>query len=83
MALIPNDGFYPFSMDDMKVLMTYDDGNVVYLGRALPGTATSVAQWQIRKFTYDDDKNVTKIEFASGSSKYEYEWDEVENYEYS
>lgn len=56
--------------------MDYDaNGFIIYLGKASPGTATSVARWQIQKFTYIGT-NVVKIEWADGSPNFDKVWDD-------
>lgn len=43
-------------------LLSYDgSGNVEYLGKANPGSATSSAVWQIKKFAYDGSGNLENI----------------------
>lgn len=81
--LVGDGSFFPaLSGDDLIHHFVFDGSNVTYHGRALPGTATSVAQWQIMKLTYDGS-NVTDITFAEGSNKYEYEMDAYASYTYS
>ena len=62
---------------------TYTD-DVEYLGRAIPGTATSaVSTWQIQKFTYLAAGKVSGMMWAEGSDSFDREFDERENYSYS
>lgn len=49
--------------------------NVIYLGAANPGSLSSAAVWQIRKYTYDVNNNVTSIQYASGSGSFNQVWD--------
>lgn len=45
---------FPFSDQDMQTVIFYDASNrPQYICKAHAGVATSVAQWQIRKITYD------------------------------
>lgn len=66
----------------------YTGTNLIYRGYARPGTATSVANWQIAKLTYDGSNNVTKIEWPQdgtgvGTSEYVFVWDSRAGYTYS
>ena len=78
---------FPFSHEDLTELRTYDANSPVrvqYLGRAIPGTATSVAQWQIRKYTYDSTTaNIVSIQFAGGVNDYNKVWDDRASYTYN
>lgn len=51
-----------------------DDGTTVYIGKALPGTATSVSEWQIKRITTSGD--VTTIAWGLGVDTFVHEWDE-------
>lgn len=83
--LYPNSTIYPFTVDDLQTLCDYDGGsNVVYLGRAQPGTSsTATTGWQIRKYTYDGSSNVTVVQFASGTNDYDKAWSSRASYTYS
>ena len=61
-----------------KVLFD-DTEDYLYIGNAEPGTATSELTWQIKRIT-DADGSVL---FASGTTKFDKEWDERTGYEYS
>ncbi len=64
-------------------LLDYDaDGNVIYHGKAIPGTASSAAAWQIKKFAYTAG-NLTAITFANGSADYSAVWDDRASLSYS
>lgn len=58
------------------------DNNPVYVGYAVPGSATSAAVWQIRKFTYVGT-NPTAIRFAGGSRLFNAVWDDRASLSYS
>lgn len=49
--------------------------NLIYLGFAAIGSATASAVWQIRKFTYDGANNVTAMQWAGGSERFDQIWD--------
>lgn len=54
----------------LTVMFDYDvrtDGNPVYIGQAVPGTATSATTWAIKKFTYDSSSRPTQIQNATGA----------------
>jgi hypothetical protein len=78
---------FPFGHSDMQEVRSYDANSPVrvqYIGRAQPGVATSVAQWQIRKYIYDSTTaNTLTIQFAGGTNDYMYEWDERATLSYS
>lgn len=46
---------------------------VSYVGYAEPGTATSSAQWQIRRVTISGTQTIT--EFADGDTQFNNVWD--------
>jgi len=52
-----------------------------YMGIAQIGTATSVAEWQIKKITVSG--TVTLIQWANGTDAFTAEWDERVSYSYS
>ncbi len=54
---------------------------VTYVGNAQIGTATSVAEWQIKKITVSG--TVTLIQWASGTDAFTAEWDLRSGYTYS
>jgi len=62
----------------------YDaDGNVIYIGRADIGTATTAALWQIRKMTYSAAGDLLTIQFAKGDDGYTNIWDNRASLAYS
>lgn len=72
---------YPFEKNDLKMRAAYSGGDLIYLGYARPGAATSAAEWQIRKLTYSSG-NVTQTDFASGVNDYDKVWDNRAAYVY-
>lgn len=54
----------------------YDTVSAVlaYVGKALPGTLTSVAGWQIKKLVFNSEGDVTTT-FADGNSTFDNTWD--------
>lgn len=69
---------------NLALQIEYDgNSNPIYLGQATPGTATSVALWQIRKLTFDGNSNVTAIKYANGSSNFDAVWDDHGSLSYS
>lgn len=68
----------------LKVRMEYDEnGKVLYLGKAVPGTLEDDNSWRIEKWTHDVDGNLTAIDHAGGDGAYSYAWTEREGYAYS
>lgn len=76
------------SFGDVAQLMDYVGGtNLIYLGKAIPGSATSDDVWQIRKLAYDGSNNVTSVKWptnpsGSASNDYTFEWDDRASYTY-
>lgn len=64
-------------INPVHILEAAYDGsdNMIYLGKAIPGTATATAAWQIRKMTYDGSDNLTVIELADGNDDFDNIWD--------
>ena len=56
-----------------------DTGTYLYIGRALPGVATSEEKWQIKRITVANDN----IDWADGEPFFDKEWDERAGYTYS
>lgn len=55
--------------------MAYDaNGNMIYYGIAIPGTALSAAAWQIRKLDYDASGNLLDVLYANGSRAFSNVW---------
>jgi YD repeat-containing protein len=68
----------PITIDtNHTVLYTYSGTNMIYLGKAEPGSSGKTDQtiWQIRKYTYDGSNNLLKTEWADGNAKYDNIWD--------
>ena len=57
--------------------------NPVYVGDVAPGVKTNEIGWRIEKLTYDANNNVTAVEWAQGSDKFIYVWEERAEYNYS
>jgi hypothetical protein len=38
--------------------------NAIYIGEAIPGSASSAAAWRIKKLTYDVNNNVTAVQWS-------------------
>jgi len=67
----------------LKVRFDYDGGTLpIYIGYAMPGTATSALGWRIVKITYDGSENITAIDFAESSNGFAFEYDERTSYTY-
>jgi len=61
------------------------NGQPLYIGEAIPGTATSEAKWRIKKMEYDNGQTQppTGVTWADGVSTFTKEWDERTSYTYS
>ena len=57
---------------------TTSDTNLVYLGKALPGTATSDAGWQIKRY----NKSAGHMSFADDATTFTKIWDNRTSYGY-
>jgi hypothetical protein len=63
------------SVPTWTLAMEYDGANnLIYFGRAAPGSAKSDPVWQILKFTYAGT-NVTDQQYAGGSNLFTHVWD--------
>lgn len=69
-------------VNDVALAIQIDvaSSTVTYIGKALPGTATSAATWQIKKI---DSTSGTSITFASGNSNFSQVWDNRASLSYS
>jgi YD repeat-containing protein len=77
---------YPWSLDpgNLSQALAYDsNGKLIYQGLAKPGSSKSAAVWQIRKFTYDADQNLTDIQWADGDLEFNNIWDDRATLSYS
>lgn len=72
------------SIDGSLKAFDYDvDGNLVYLGKAIPGSSQGEPVWQISKFIYDVDNNLISILWANGNTLFENIWNNRVSYTYS
>ena len=59
---------------DFLLSLDYDiDNNLIYQGRAVPGSSKAAAVWQIRKFTYVGT-NLVDIQWADGDTNFDNIW---------
>lgn len=73
----------PGSDGTIKVFDYDIDGNLIYLGGAIPGSLESEAVWQISKFLYDADGNVSSILYANGNTLFTNIWNNRVSLSYS
>lgn len=59
---------------DYTTLYDAVDDTTAYVGKALPGTLTSSANWQIKKLTFNAEGDVI-TQFADGDSNLDNIWD--------
>lgn len=64
-----------------KTIINEVDSSTTYVGKALIGTATSEAKWQIKKIITSGTN--TQITYAEGSDNFSYVWDNRTSYTYS
>lgn len=70
--------------DGLLTEIDYNSGtNPIYVGIAAPGTATSAANWQIKKMTYDSNNNVTAVQYGGGTASFNQIWDNRASLTYS
>lgn len=75
---------YNSTDEEFLMLADYVGGtDAIYIGKAVPGSATSDEKWKIRKFTYDGNHNILSILFADGVAAYDKIWDDRADYDYS
>lgn len=62
----------------------YDDAgsSITYIGKALPGTATSSAGWQISQLNEASTPDFT-LKYADGTAAFTKVWDSRASYSYS
>lgn len=74
---------YPFDHGSLKTRSVYDAANdILYLGFAAPGTATSSAGWQIRRIS-NYTENDPFVDFAGGTNDFNQVWDDYAGLSYS
>ena len=80
-------GLTPFlnAQGEWKTKIAYDGSNrIQYVGKAVPGTATSDSLWQIKKFFYDGaTTRIVDIVYANGNPTHKYIWDNRTTYTYT
>lgn len=64
------------------------NGNILYLGRAKAGTATTATKWQISFHAWDANNALTSRTWpqndeSNASTEYEFAWDSRAGYTYS
>lgn len=82
---------YPihYSWNDTAMRGDNDGGsNLIYIGKARPGSAEGDLVWQIRKLAYDANGNVTSITWPQNSNShasndYEFSWTARATYTYA
>lgn len=81
----PGGGVVPNVLENQYTLaFDYDgSGNLVYLGRAAPGTAKSAAGWQIQRLPVDGLNNTTDCQFANGVTAFDQVWNNRASLSYS
>ncbi len=59
-----------------------NNGNVLYIGRAIPGTLRSQPRWVIKKYKYDSNNRKLRERFANGTNFHDKVWDDRTGYKY-
>lgn len=61
---------------DQTTKLEYNaSGGLQYMGRAVPGSLSASAVWQIKKFLYNSDYLISSVVWASGSIDFSNIWD--------
>lgn len=69
--------------EDRELIIRVDTVSdvLLYVGKAIPGTATSVALWRIQEITVVGDETI--ILWADGNTDFDNEWDDRASLSYS
>lgn len=74
-----NSGKYPLQITvDLGLTEAIENnanGQPVYHGYAMPGTAKSAAGWRIKKITYDGNGFLTDVQWAGSVNTFSQVWD--------
>lgn len=65
-----------------RIEIEYSGNNPVYVGMAVPNTATSAPAWAIMKLIYSGN-NVVQVLWADGTNQFKKIWDSRAGYSYS
>jgi hypothetical protein len=71
----------PFD-DGYTKAFDYSGNNILYYGRAKPGSLKSAAAWSIQFYTYSGN-NITDIQYAGGKDTFTNVWDDRASLSYS
>ena len=65
--------------------IAYDTSNrIQYVGRAVPGSATTASLWQILRITYEGaTTRISTVTYANGNATHKWIWDNRATYTYS
>jgi len=74
-------GYKTTRIIEEKTIIDEVDSSTMYIGKALVGTATSAALWQIKKMTVSS--TVTTFNYADGNDSYDNIWDNRTGLSYS
>lgn len=76
---------FKFTSDVKYTLQIERDGqgNPVYIGFTNPGVAVDATGWRICKLTFDGQNDVTAMQYADGSTEFNFVWDSRGDYTYS
>jgi len=66
-----------------KVLDYDPDGYLIYSGTSEMGTTKDAAAWQISKYVYDGNNNLTDVQWAHGDANFDNVWDNRASLPYS
>ena len=81
---MPVANWQSISITDPATALLYDSvsDTVAYLGKASIAASTASAVWQVRKFTFGTDGDVT-VGWADGDEEYNNIWDNRASLSYS
>ena len=73
----------PYTSSDLQKRYDYSSGTtVIYQGAAIPGVLSTTARWQIKKYDYDGNDNVVRIDYAESTNGYQNTWADRTGYTY-
>ena len=77
-------GFAKVIEKDLAIQMDEVEGEITYVGKAIPGSATSASVWQICKIDESGTNGVELIiTWAEGNKNFDKIWDDRTTYTYS
>lgn len=86
MALTANGDTGPFiqTAQNYQIKCDYDgSGNLIYMGWAVPGTATYENRWRLMAQFFNTSNKLTSVLWPNNSTGFAFSWDSRSTYRYS